>query len=1025
MKDFKEQIKHANALFNKGLDASNRGDFRKARDAWAAYLKELEQLAAEGYSDLRDKIASTRMNYGSCLLNLGDLPTARCAYEQCLNEFDTLIAEGRAELRPDLARTRMNYGSCLLNLGDLPTARRAYEQCLNDYETLIAEGRAELRPDLARTRMNYGLCLWNLGDLPTARSAYEQSLNEYETLIAEGRAELRPDLARTRMNYGSCLLNLGDLPTARCAYEQCLNEFDTLIAEGRAELRYELAATRMNYGICVADLGDLPTARRAFEQCINDHETLIAEGRAELRPKLAGTRMNYGICLSNLGDLPTARCAYEQCLNEYQSLIAEGRAELRPELAKTRMNYGNCLLNLGDLPTARRAYEHCLNDYETLIAEGRAELRPDLARTRVGYGSCLLNLGDLPTARCAYEQCLNEFDTLIAEGRAELRPDLARTRMNTALLLKNSEDYATTEIQYQTSRSDLETLQKAGQLFPDAIGMVRVIANWYRHPQRPQGADKPAAFKLAKQGLDWLDILLNRISDDAKNLLLEQQLPLFHLAADLALELNQPTAAYQMLERSKSRVLVEQMLREMAEPGPQVAFDLRQRYRQLRQDLRQLVQTLGTPTASDTATNDGKTRFLVSSTRTTNISPEQQHQLLQAQQALELKLQQVRSAIAEQDPAFGEAIQPRSLTEADIKTLIPAEALVIAFEQRPGFLRLYAITAQGVQRHLTLDNLSLQRVTERVEAFKTEMTKPIRLKRKELTRISQWLNTHLKPAFTEFTAQFQPSQLILIPHMSWHLLPIHLVTIDDEPLAVRYPLRYLPSLQILHLITQRPPAGQDKGCIIANPWSECLEKLYGEKADLKSGEQEGYTVHRLRSKIDQLLAREDATSSAVKQALDKAQHGHFSCHGHFDADINKAGLTLADCKDLVAKEMFTSIRMDNPRLVVMSACETAQIQPTLGDEYMGLSASFLFAGAHNVLATQWRVDDNASRLLIEDFYQGLNDGLSPVQALQQAQHQLREMSVETLKQRSPNTAITRTYDNPYYWAGFIVIGDGK
>jgi len=123
--------------------------------------------------------------------------------------------------------------------------------------------------------------------------------------------------------------------------------------------------------------------------------------------------------------------------------------------------------------------------------------------------------------------------------------------------------------------------------------------------------------------------------------------------------------------------------------------------------------------------------------------------------------------------------------------------------------------------------------------------------------------------------------------------------------------------------------------------------------------------------------------------------------------------------------MFTSIRMDNPRLVVMSACETAQIQPTLGDEYMGLSASFLFAGAHNVLATQWRVDDNASRLLIEDFYQGLNDGLSPVQALQQAQHQLREMSVETLKQRSPNTAITRTYDNPYYWAGFIVIGDGK
>jgi CHAT domain-containing protein len=64
------------------------------------------------------------------------------------------------------------------------------------------------------------------------------------------------------------------------------------------------------------------------------------------------------------------------------------------------------------------------------------------------------------------------------------------------------------------------------------------------------------------------------------------------------------------------------------------------------------------------------------------------------------------------------------------------------------------------------------------------------------------------------------------------------------------------------------------------------------------------------------------TPTAVRQALNKTQHSHFFCHGHFDADLTKAGLTLADCN-------------------------------------------------------------------------------------------------------SPDAAITRTYDNPFYWAMFVLIGDGK
>ncbi|EDN72569.1 conserved hypothetical protein [Beggiatoa sp. SS] len=169
-----------------------------------------------------------------------------------------------------------------------------------------------------------------------------------------------------------------------------------------------------------------------------------------------------------------------------------------------------------------------------------------------------------------------------------------------------------------------------------------------------------------------------------------------------------------------------------------------------------------------------------------------------------------------------------------------------------------------------------------------------------------------------------------------------------------------------------------------------------------------------------MLSHQQANLSAVRAILNNIQHSHFSCHGLFDKDLTQAGLRLADGV-LAAKEMFTSIRMDNPRLVVMSACETAQIKPTLADEYMGLSSSFLFAGTHNVLSTLWRVDDNASRLLIEDFYQGLNEGLSPVKALQKAQRHLSQMTDEELCERLQIPIIATSsedFSNPYYWAGF-------
>jgi CHAT domain-containing protein len=93
-------------------------------------------------------------------------------------------------------------------------------------------------------------------------------------------------------------------------------------------------------------------------------------------------------------------------------------------------------------------------------------------------------------------------------------------------------------------------------------------------------------------------------------------------------------------------------------------------------------------------------------------------------------------------------------------------------------------------------------------------------------------------------------------------------------------------------------------------------------------------------------------------------------------------------------------------LVVLSSCDSAGGVNLSGEGVVGLSRSFLSAGARRVVSTLWSVDDETSRELMTTFYSGmLRDGLDPSEALRRSQAKMM---------RNARTAA------PYYWAGFII-----
>jgi CHAT domain-containing protein/Tfp pilus assembly protein PilF len=103
---------------------------------------------------------------------------------------------------------------------------------------------------------------------------------------------------------------------------------------------------------------------------------------------------------------------------------------------------------------------------------------------------------------------------------------------------------------------------------------------------------------------------------------------------------------------------------------------------------------------------------------------------------------------------------------------------------------------------------------------------------------------------------------------------------------------------------------------------------------------------------------------------------------------------------------IASARSD-ARLVVLSGCESALGRATQGEGVLGFSTAFFAAGARSVVASIWEVDDRATADLMEAFYDGLARGEPVAAALRSAQVGMRT--------RRPH---------PFYWAGFVVIGDG-
>ena len=183
-----------------------------------------------------------------------------------------------------------------------------------------------------------------------------------------------------------------------------------------------------------------------------------------------------------------------------------------------------------------------------------------------------------------------------------------------------------------------------------------------------------------------------------------------------------------------------------------------------------------------------------------------------------------------------------------------------------------------------------------------------------------------------------------------------------------------------------------------------------EADDIVSAAPEGMTLKALNF--------DASRTTAMSPELAEYRIVHFATHGVLNnEDPGLSGIVLS-MFDKRGQPQDGFLRLHDiyglklpADLVVLSACNTALGKPVRGEGLVGMVRGFMYAGAKRVVASYWKVDDEATGELMRRFYvEMLKQNRSPAAALRQAQLAMRQHD---------------TWQPPFYWAAFVLQGEWK
>jgi CHAT domain-containing protein/tetratricopeptide (TPR) repeat protein len=447
---------------------------------------------------------------------------------------------------------------------------------------------------------------------------------------------------------------------------------------------------------------------------------------------------------------------------------------------------------------------------------------------------------------------------------------------------------------------------------------------------------------------------------------------------------------------------------------------------------------------------------------------------------LTMQIQVIEARIRSSKSRYAALTRPEPLVAVEIQQLLDENTILLEFALGEKQSWLWAVSQDSITTHKLPPRAEIESASRKVYELltarqpKKDLNEDVRMKRiveadAKLQANSATLSRMLLgPISAQLQQEWKGKRLAVVASGALEYLPFAVLPAPagaaHQPLIVDHEIVNLPSASALALIRKesagRPPAPM-RLAALADPVFEADDprlatarkkaSSIGLIASVRSAESPSVTcllpselersvrsIHR--DGFDRLmfsseeadfitgLAPRSSTLKATgfdasRQLVASGELGryrivHFATHGLINSEhpeLSGLVLSLVDEKGKAQDGFLRTHEIFNLRLpadlVVLSACQTALGKEIKGEGLVGMTRGFMYAGAERVVASLWQVDDQATARLMRHFYRGmLKENLRPAAALRAAQIEMSKSS---------------KWLSPYYWAGFVMLGEWR
>jgi CHAT domain-containing protein/Tfp pilus assembly protein PilF len=952
-------------LNNMGLVYDHQGDGARALEAYQ------KSLTIKRRREDREGEATT-------LNNMAGVYAAQGQYDEALEAFQRALP-----LMRELG-TPAQVATVLSGLGTVYDDLGRYEQALMAYEEALAIQRS--LQDVA----GMGVTLNNIGALHVAQGRHAEALEAFQAALVtldtipnprleahvlgnigttyqeQGRyAQALEALDRAlailveigdRRGQGRTLNSIGAVQDDQGYRTDALTTYEQALAiRLEVEDRYGEAVTRNNMGRVYDAQGRYADALAAYQRALAIQQELGGPG-------------GQGTILNNIGAIYDVQGRHTEAIETYLAALPFR------EQANDRFGQAVTLSNLGV------AYDAMGEDGEALAYLRQALTIHRDVESAWGVAAALHGIGSVYEDQGRDDEALNAYEEALA-----IRREIG-DRFGQGVTLNNMGALYVAQGRYEQALQVYEEALAASEAVEDqlGVGMTRNNMGWLYEQQ----GRASTALEQYGQAMDALEAVRAVAGSEAgRAAFIAQYAELYARAVGLQHAQGQDQDAFATSERGRARAFLDSLATGHVELSDDEATGL-------------LTAEQEAYAARQTAQN--------ALTRAGALEP--------PDPALVADLE---AQLADTEAAYTAALDALQARSDQLAALVPGRgtslslaALQARLDSQATLISYYVLGEQGSLAFIigrdSFNTVELREATpDNLRAALVALYRWPSLEEphpRALRELHTWLLAPL-------VDQLQTPLVGVVPHQLLHYVPFAALSDGQSYFGQQHMLFALPSASTLPFIQDNAADTAAAGAVVLgdpDTGDPALRRL-------------SYAARSAQAVAQALGTRaytgSDASEARLRTETARARVVHLAAHGSYNVAAplySTIFLAPSEAFDgrLEAHEVY-GLDLQASDLVVLSACEsliaeladTQEIAVSAGDELVGLTRAFFFAGAPTVIASLWSVDDAATEELMVAFYRHWQAGKGKAEALQAAQAELQQ-----------------EYASPYFWAAFVLSG---